>query len=130
MLARFWNDVARLPRHVRWVSFNAKRFDSPMLAARTLHQGLTPTRRDILCQHPYRQRNHLDLCGLWPSCAYGLDDLCGLLGIATPKDQIDGSQVAATVAAGRIDEVARYCERDAQATLECALALPAVLIPD
>lgn len=44
-----------------------------------------------------------------------LDKLCFALGIPTPKTDLDGSKVAAYVAAGRIDEVVAYCRRDVEA---------------
>lgn len=45
-----------------------------------------------------------------------LDKLCLALGIKSPKGDIDGSKVAAAVAAGRIDDVAAYCRDDVTAT--------------
>ena len=44
-----------------------------------------------------------------------LEKLCMALSIKSPKGEIDGSQVAAAVAAGRIEEVAAYCKRDVEA---------------
>lgn len=44
-----------------------------------------------------------------------LDKLCFALGIPTPKTDLDGSKVAAYVAAGRIDDVVAYCRRDVEA---------------
>lgn len=47
-----------------------------------------------------------------------LDKLCLALGISSPKDGMDGSQVAEYVAAGRIEEVAEYCKGDVAAVRE------------
>lgn len=47
-----------------------------------------------------------------------LDKLCLALGIVSPKGEIDGSKVAAFVEAGRIAEVAKYCEKDVCAVRE------------
>jgi hypothetical protein len=41
-----------------------------------------------------------------------LDALCRVFGIAGKPDGIDGSKVAEYIAAGRIQEVADYCETD------------------
>ena len=38
------------------------------------------------------------------------------LGIPSPKDGIDGSQVAAFHAAGKDDEIVEYCKRDVETT--------------
>jgi len=45
-----------------------------------------------------------------------LEKLCMALSIASPKTDLDGSKVAAAVAAGRIDDVADYCALDVDAT--------------
>ena len=58
---------------------------------------------------------------------YGLEDLCDLLSVPTPKSDMDGSQVAGAVEDGRIDEVAAYCERDAVATFRCLQKVSHVL---
>lgn len=47
-----------------------------------------------------------------------LAKLCLALGIESPKGEIDGSNVAQHVAAGRIADVAKYCEGDVAATRE------------
>ncbi len=45
-----------------------------------------------------------------------LDVVCYNLGIPTPKDGIDGSQVQDFHDAGRDKEILDYCERDVVAT--------------
>jgi len=41
-----------------------------------------------------------------------LDEISRILGLAGKPDGIDGGKVEAMIAAGKIDEVARYCETD------------------
>ncbi len=41
-----------------------------------------------------------------------LDEICHILGLAGKPDGINGSKVEVTIAAGNIEEVARYCETD------------------
>ncbi len=69
----------------------------------------------------YRYSEHaLDLCDVLS--AYGsrdkcsLNDLCRLFGYPGKPEGINGSQVAAYVAAGRIEEVAAYAETDVVST--------------
>ena len=126
LLADFWTGVSKIDCPVVWASFNGKRFDAPYIAARSARHGLTPTREDLLNTYPYKQRPHADLSNLWPQ-VYGLADLCDLLGVPTPKSDLDGSQVASAVADGRIDEVAAYCERDVVATFRCLQKVSHVL---
>ena len=48
-----------------------------------------------------------------------LDKLCKVLGIKSPKGEIDGSKVWDYVKAGRIKEVAEYCMADVEAVRQC-----------
>lgn len=134
LLDRFWADVYAIGRHhdknrkpLQWVTFNGKRFDVPFLTARTVVNGLAPTRQDLINTYPYDPEPHADLMGVWPRSSYSLEGLCGFLGVETPKDEIDGSMVAELTRESRMDEVAEYCEGDAIATLRCAQKLTALL---
>jgi hypothetical protein len=121
LLSQFWTAVEEFPSSVRWATFNGKRFDVPFVTARSLHHGLAPSRHDLQDTYPYNPRPHADLIRLWPQ-HFGLDDLCDLLGVASPKEEIDGSDVAAAVDEGRIDEVAQYAQQDVLATFRCLQA--------
>ena len=127
LLQTLWETLARFPRAVRWVSFHGKTFDVEFLATRSAAHGLAPTRRDLLHRHPFVDRPHLDLAGLWRRSDMGLADACELLGVASPKTSgavpLDGSGVAQAVAEGRLSDVVAYCERDAVATLQAYRAL-------
>jgi predicted PolB exonuclease-like 3'-5' exonuclease len=69
--------------------------------------------------HRYTE-DALDLCDVWASYGSGarvkLDEISKILGLPGKPRGIDGSQVEALVNAGRIDEVARYCESDVLTT--------------
>ena len=126
LLRRFWSAVAAVPSTVVWVTFNGKRFDAPFLLARSLRHRIAPTQRRLLDRYPYRHRPHADLAWVWPrQCS--LDGLCDHLGVASSKGTRTGADVAGAVEEGRIEEVARYCEADTVATLECLQAMPCVL---
>lgn len=126
LLRRFWSDVAGFSGGIVWITFNGKRFDAPFLLTRTVRHRLTPSRRDLLNTYPYKHRPHADLSRLWPAhCT--LDGLCDLLAVPTPKNGMDGSLVADTVANGGLSDVISYCERDVIATFECLRAMPCVL---
>lgn len=119
LLQSFWESVADYPKKTRWVTFNGKRFDIPFVLARSTRHSLAPTRSDLTDTYPYNHSPHADLMKLWPSLHYRLAELCAHLGVASPKAELSGAGVADAVAAGRIDQVARYCEGDVRATLAC-----------
>jgi len=50
----------------------------------------------------------------WANASVGLEHLALALGIPSPKDGIDGSQVAAFYKAGKIKEILKYCQRDVE----------------
>jgi hypothetical protein len=123
LLETFWQDLARLPGGVyTWVTFNGKRFDADWLRVRSAAHGLTPSRRDILDRYPFKHTPHCDLARVF-ECRSGLADLCDLLGVESPKADMDGSGVAVAVQNGHLEDVAAYCERDVLATLDCYLRL-------
>lgn len=121
MLRGFWVDVEDLFRSWLFVGFNSKYFDAPFIRDRSLAHGLRlpPVAGRILSTHRWRNAPHCDVAHLVHPHRVGLADLCELLGVETPKNDIDGSQVAACVERGEIVRVARYCEADTRATLEC-----------
>ena len=47
---------------------------------------------------------------------YNLSHMCLLLGIPTPKSDMDGSQVQQFYNDGRLAEIQQYCSRDVEAS--------------
>ena len=126
LLMEFWEAVDAVTNELNglnhkwvWTTFNGKDFDVPFLTARSAHHGISPTSSKLLDSYPYGHNPHADLQTIWPSSNYGLDDMCAHLGVESPKEAIDGSEVAQAVSDGRMDEVKAYCERDAIATYRC-----------
>lgn len=134
LLDQFWADIHAIGRHhdqsgedLQWVTFNGKDFDVPFLTARTVANGLAPTREDITNTYPYGHEPHADLMGIWQNSNYSLEGLCSFLGVEPPKDEVDGSMVAQLTRDGRTQKVAEYCEGDAVATLRCAQEVAVLL---
>ena len=132
LIRTFSEAVNGFSGEVRWITFNGKRFDVPFLEARASAHGLSstdgpsPTRADMRNTYPFSHAPHADLMNLWPF-HYGLAGLCELLGVESPKGEMDGSDVAGAVAAGEVARVAQYCERDVVATFACAVAARGLL---
>ena len=106
--------------YIEPVSYSGKRFDAPFYTVRCLAHGVQMGDNVVSIQHDhrYQDRPHLDLQHKLPM-GYGLADLCEILGVETPKGDIDGSQVAGCVERGEIDRVVTYCKADVRATLLC-----------
>jgi len=116
LLQAFW----ALASHAEVVvTYNGRGFDVPFLVGRSLALGVA-ARVDLL-GNPYSLRPHLDLYrvltgGGRAQGPTGLEVVCWALGIASPKGDLDGSQVAAAYAAGQLEAIADYNRGDVRAT--------------
>ena len=97
---------------------NGKEFDFPFIARRTLINGLKlPKLLDIAGKNPW-EVNHLDTMELWKFGDYkhytSIKLLAALFDIPTPKDDIDGSQVAKVYWEEKdLERIKIYCQKDA-----------------
>ena len=98
------------------VTFNGNSFDLPVLRYRAMVNRIVASGLQV---RPYFHRytgDALDLCDVLGSytgqAKVKLDELAKVLGLTGKPVGIDGSQVESLVEAGRIDEVAQYCESD------------------
>lgn len=115
------------PTHVL-CGHNSKEFDIPFIARRYLINGLKlPEKLNLFGKKPW-EIPHLDTLELWKFGDYkhftSLKLLTHVLGIPTPKDDIDGSQVAHVYYKEKdIDRIVTYCEKDVIATAQVYLRL-------
>jgi 3'-5' exonuclease len=113
---------------------NGKEFDYPYIARRMIiNRMIIPDILDNAGKKPW-EVNLLDTMDLWKFGEYknftSLDLLTSVLGIPTPKDDIDGSQVAGVYYEDNdLPRIALYCEKDVLATAQVLLRfmnLPAI----
>lgn len=96
---------------------NGKEFDFPYIARRMLIHGLElPDALNLHGKKPW-QIPHLDTMELWKFGDYkhytSLNLLAAIFGIPSPKDDIDGSQVAAVYyEEENLERIKIYCEKD------------------
>jgi len=96
---------------------NGKEFDFPYIARRMLINGVSlPLMLDIAGKKPWEIK-HIDTMELWKFGDYkhytSLNLLAHLFGIPTPKDDINGADVARVFyEEGDIDRIVTYCEKD------------------
>ncbi len=105
---------------------NGKEFDYPFIARRMVINGLIiPEILDSSGKKPWEVKL-LDTMELWKFGDYknytSLELLTSVLGIATPKDDIDGSKVAGVYYNDKDTErIVRYCEKDVLAIAQVLL---------
>ncbi|MCQ2228138.1 MAG: 3'-5' exonuclease [Bacteroidales bacterium] len=107
---------------------NVKEFDMPFIARRIIINGLSlPRVLDIAGKKPW-EVSFIDTMEMWKfgdrKSFTSLNLLTHVFGIPTPKDDIDGSQVA-NVYYGEHDlaRIAVYCEKDILATAQVFLKM-------
>jgi len=112
LLNRYYNTKDHL-----LCAHNGKEFDYPYIARRMLVNGIKlPDIINIAGKKPWEVA-HLDTMDLWKFGDFksytSLDLLAALFGIATPKDDIDGSMVAQVFYKDNdLERIVKYCQRD------------------
>lgn len=122
LLQEFNNDletVYQMNPKTRFVSFNGVGFDTPYLEKRSIINGVKPS--NLLMEshlEPWKV-TQLDLSKIWKGNAFYPDSLVAVataLGLPSPKDALDGSQVSTAFYEGRLDEIVKYCLKDVETT--------------
>ncbi|WP_010664468.1 3'-5' exonuclease [Marinilabilia salmonicolor] len=107
---------------------NVREFDFPYIARRILINGLQlPDILDVAGKKPWEVK-FIDTMDLWKFGDFkhytSLNLLTHIMGIPSPKDDIDGSQVASVYyEEDDVERIARYCEKDVLATAQLFLRL-------
>jgi len=118
---------ARVGKH-KLCAHNGQEFDYPYIARRAIVHSLElPKILDIAGAKPWEIKDQLlDTLQLWKFGDYkhytSLSLLCELFDIPTPKDDIDGSQVARVYWEDNdLDRIVNYCEKDTMAVANLLL---------
>lgn len=110
------------PQHIL-CAHNGKEFDFPFIARRMIINGVRlPKILNLYGKKPW-EINHLDTMELWKFGDYkhytSIKLLTEVLGIPTPKDDIDGSQVAHVYyKENDLERIKIYCEKDTLAVAQ------------
>jgi uncharacterized protein YprB with RNaseH-like and TPR domain len=105
---------------------NGKEFDFPFIARRMIvHQIELPKKLNLFGKKPW-EVPHLDTLELWKFGDYkhytSLKLLTAILGIPSPKDDIDGSEVASVYYKEKnLQRIVMYCEKDTIAIAQILL---------
>ncbi|MCL7752813.1 3'-5' exonuclease [Polaribacter sp. Z022] len=105
---------------------NGKEFDFPFIARRMIiHQIELPKKLNLFGKKPW-EVPHLDTLELWKFGDYkhytSLKLLTSILGIPSPKDDIDGSEVAHVYYKEKnLQRIVDYCEKDTIAVAQILL---------
>ena len=115
------------PKH-RLCAHNGKEFDFPYIARRMLIHGISlPYKLDLFGKKPW-EVPHLDTMELWKFGDYkhytSLKLLAHVLGIPSPKEDIDGSMVRKVYYEDKdLNRIIKYCEQDVITVAQIILKL-------
>ncbi|MEZ4912160.1 MAG: ribonuclease H-like domain-containing protein [Saprospiraceae bacterium] len=115
------------PESSKICGHNIKEFDIPYICRRmVVHAIPFPPILDISGKKPWQTAQILDTMDLWRFGDYkhytSLRLLSGVLGIPSPKDDIDGSMVGPTYwNENDLDRIAIYCEKDVITVIQIIL---------
>lgn len=113
------------PQHLL-CGHNGKEFDFPFIARRMIiHQIELPEKLNLFGKKPW-EIPHLDTMELWKFGDYkhftSLKLMTSILGIPSPKDDIDGSEVSDVYYKEKnIKRIVKYCEKDTIAVAQLLL---------
>ena len=113
LLETFWAFIedAR-PRLL--VTFSGRRFDVPYLNVRSAVHRLRPAVPLPSGSDHFDVREALEAEDR--RRVGSLDYFCAIFGIPSPKTELDGTRIGEAYAAGRLDDIVRYCFEDCRAT--------------
>lgn len=128
-LQDFWHVAGQCDQ---FIGHNIMEFDLRFLLQRSMVLGVKPTwnRFQELGKKPWDMVKYLSFARYanlpifdtmqewsnWGNQKLGLEHVALALGIPTPKEGIDGSEVWNFYQAGKINEICEYCKRDVEVT--------------
>ena len=101
--------------------FRIAYFDIPWIMHKLAKYGIKPA--DIITTYnkkPWEMRI-TDMSDDWKSkfaWAFSFDEMCYELGVESPKDNMNGSEVHIAYWEGRVNDVRTYCEKDVKASIK------------
>jgi 3'-5' exonuclease len=127
MLQKFWEVVSSIssqPRNTQWpdygvqfIGHNVMDFDLRFIYQRSIINRVNPAYELSFARYKnYPIYDTMKEWTKWTNNNIGLEHIALALGIPTPKDGIDGSQVYDFYKAGKANEICEYCKRDVECT--------------
>jgi len=101
--------------------FRVNYFDIPWVLHKLHKYGIEPATIIYLYDKKPWDVRVVDMADDWKqkfAWAFSFDELCYELGVVSPKDIINGSDVHKYYWSGRIEDIKTYCEKDVEASIE------------
>ncbi|MBK7094679.1 MAG: 3'-5' exonuclease [Saprospiraceae bacterium] len=127
--AELLNNKFDKPEKFRICGHNIKEFDIPFLSRRmVINEIKLPELLNIAGKKPWEVQHITDTMEMWKFGDYknytSLALLATILGIKSPKDDIDGSMVGQVYwETGDLERIVRYCEKDVKTVAQIFLRM-------
>ena len=127
MLEKFWDIVDSISKPaanpnwpdygVQFIGHNVMDFDLRFIYQRSIVNKVKPAYNLNFARYrDYPIYDTMKEWAKWSMNSIGLEHIALALGIPTPKEGIDGSQVYSFFKAGKTKEICQYCQRDVECT--------------
>ena len=106
--------------------FRINYFDVPWVLHKLHKYGIEPANMIYLYDKKPWDLRVVDMSDDWKSkfaWAFSFDEMCYELGVQSPKDIINGSDVHKYYWSGKVEDIKTYCEKDVEASIEVSKKL-------
>jgi predicted PolB exonuclease-like 3'-5' exonuclease len=106
--------------------FRINHFDIPWVLHKCHKYGLKPANMIYVYDKKPWDMRITDMSDDWRqkfAWAFSFDEMCYELGVDSPKQDMNGSEVHKSFWSGEIDKIKRYCESDVSASIDVSLKL-------
>ena len=106
--------------------FRINHFDIPWVLHKLHKYGIEPANMIYLYDKKPWDLRMVDMSDDWKSkfaWAFSFDEMCYELGVQSPKDIINGSDVHKYYWSGRVEDVKTYCEKDVNSSIDASKKL-------
>ena len=120
------NNFNELLKKIETKNFNLSGFrvfhyDIPFILHKLHKWGIKPANMIYMYDKKPWDLRVVDIADDWKgkfAWAYSFDEVCYELGIDSPKDNMDGSEVHKYYWEGKLEDIKRYCEKDVSSTID------------
>ena len=106
--------------------FRINHFDIPWVLHKLHKYGIEPANMIYLYDKKPWDLRVVDMSDDWKgrfAWAFSFEELCYELGVASPKDIINGSDVHKYYWSGKVEDIKTYCEKDVNSSIEVSKKL-------
>jgi predicted PolB exonuclease-like 3'-5' exonuclease len=106
--------------------FRINHFDIPWVLHKLHKYSIEPTNMIYMYDKKPWDMRITDMSDDWKqkfAWAFSFDEMCYELGVKSPKDNMNGSEVHKAYWNGEVEKIKEYCEKDVSSSIDCGLKI-------